>query len=141
MFSLVPRTTSTLSDLFDSFWGDLEDGVTKTLTKYTANPAVDIEELDNKYVITADIPGVDKGDISVTAENGILSIKAEKKFDKKDEKKGYKYYERRASSYERSFRLTDGLDTENIEAALKDGVLTVTVPKKESTKTKKIEIR
>jgi HSP20 family protein len=141
MFSLMPKTTTTLSDLFDNFLSDPGNDQSGLLTSYVAKPAIDIEELNDRYVVKADIPGVSKEDIAITAEDGILKIKAERKEEKKEDSKRYRYYERRASLYERSFRLTDGLQTDKIEASLKDGVLLVNVPKKDKIITKNVEIK
>jgi len=134
----MPKTSTTISDLLDTFLSDASNG---TFKSYTIKPNVDIEELDDKYVVKADIPGVSKEDISITVEDDVLIIKAERKDDKKENIKGYKHYERIASSYERSFRLIDGLQTDKIEASLKDGVLLVTIPKKDKIISKKIEIK
>jgi HSP20 family protein len=104
-------------------------------------PTVDIEESDDKYVVKADLPGVDKKNIAVSAENGVLTITAEKENDKTENTKGYKYYERYTGTFKRSFKLTEGLDSESISASFKNGVLTVDIPKKEKNIARKIEIK
>ncbi len=95
-----------------------------------AAPAVDIIEKNNSYEVAADVPGFDEKNIEVKVVNGSLSIKGERKSEKEEKKKDYYLSEREFGSFERSFSLPDGVDTDKIEASLKKGVLTVTLPKK-----------
>jgi len=95
-----------------------------------AAPAVDIVEKDNAYEVTADVPGFDEKNVEVRVVNGTLSIKGERKSEKEEKKKGYYLSEREFGSFERSFSLPDGVDLDKIEAKLKKGVLTVSLPKK-----------
>lgn len=96
---------------------------------WTAAPAVDITESDRGYEIAAELPGMDEKDIEVKVANGGLTIRGEKQEEKEEKKKDYYLQERRFGSFERTFRLPDGVDTDKIEAAFKKGVLTVTLPK------------
>ena len=75
-------------------------------------PAVDIKEEANRFVIMADLPGVDPGDIEITMENGVLSIKGERKSEIRDEKEGYKRVERVSGTFYRRFSLPDSADAE-----------------------------
>jgi HSP20 family protein len=97
---------------------------------WVAAPAVDITESDKGYEITADLPGMDEKNIEVKVANGGLTIKGEKQEEKEEKKKEYYLHERRAGSFERYFRVPEGVDTDKIEATFKKGVLTVTLPKK-----------
>ncbi len=92
-------------------------------------PAVDIVEKDKSYEITAELPGMDQNDIEVKYSDGTLTIKGEKKDEKEEKKKDYYLSERRYGSFQRSFGVPDGIDADKIEAAFKNGVLTVTLPK------------
>ena len=92
-------------------------------------PAVDIVEKDNAYEVTADVPGFDDKSIEVQVLNGSLSIKGERKSEREERQKDYYLSEREFGSFKRCFRLPDGIVTDNIEATLKKGVLTVTLPK------------
>lgn len=103
-------------------------------------PAVDIKEEDNRYVIRADIPGVKPEDIEVTMENGVLTIRGERKFEETEEKENFKRIERSHGVFYRRFSLPDNTDAEAIEAAGKDGVLEVTIPKTAEKHTKRIEV-
>src|SRR5688572_2262783 len=102
---------------------------------------LDVVERENEYVITAEIPGARKDDISVTLENGVLTISAEVK-DESTEKDGDRVVrqERRYGKYVRSLRLGTQVDEKNIKAQYKDGVLQLTLPKAESVKPKKINV-
>ena len=106
-------------------------------------PAVDIVEKDNAYEVTADLPGFDEKNIEVKLQNGSLCIKGERKSEKEEKKKDFHLTEREFGSFERRFTLPEGVDADKIDASLKKGVLTVTLPKKpESQKpAKKIEVK
>jgi HSP20 family protein len=94
-----------------------------------AAPAVDIAESDKAYEITAELPGLDEKNIEVKLANGTLTIKGEKQEEKEEKKKDYYLHERHFGSFERCFRVPEGLDADKIEASFKKGVLTVTLPK------------
>lgn len=92
-------------------------------------PAVDLVEKEKAYEITAELPGMEPGNVEVKLSNGMLTIKGEKKEEKEEKKKDYYVSERRFGSFQRSFQLPDGIEEEKIEANFKNGVLTVTLPK------------
>jgi len=96
---------------------------------WATTPAVDITESAAGYEITAELPGLDEKNIEVKLVNGNLTIKGEKKEEKEEEEKDYYLHERRFGSFERSFRVPDGVDLDKIEASFKKGVLKVTLPK------------
>lgn len=126
--SLIPSRFY-LDDVFDDF-----------LPKKGTDMKCDIYEKNGDYHIEMDIPGYEKGDITVEENNGYLTITAEKEKEENDEEKNYIRRERSYGKYQRSFYLGD-LDSENIKAEFKDGMLKVTVPKKEEEINKKtIEI-
>jgi HSP20 family protein len=106
------------------------------------SPTVDIEEDDNNYLIRADVPGVDKKDIDVRLENGVLSITGEKKVEK-ETGKGSKQHrtERFSGSFSRRFTLPTAIKSDKVDASYKDGVLTLKVPKTEDTTPKAIDIK
>jgi len=105
-------------------------------------PSVDIEEEEDKYLIKADLPGVDKKDIDVKLENGVLSIRGEKQ-TAKETGKGTKRHrtERFHGTFARSFTLPDAVKAEKVDASYKDGVLSLTIPKAEEAKPKSIDIK
>src|SRR5271166_6148587 len=92
-------------------------------------PAVDVINKEKAYEITAELPGMDESNIDVKFSDGALTIKGEKKDEREEKKKDYYLSERRYGSFQRSFGVPDGVDTDKIDAQFKNGVLTVTLPK------------
>lgn len=126
------------SELMDQFFN----------TKWSSNransewmPAVDIEEDDNGYKFFVELPGLEKDDVKISLHDDILTIKGEKKFEKKDESKNYHCYERRYGTFERAFRLNSDVIIDKIDATFKNGVLQVELPKAEIAKPKEIEVK
>ncbi len=103
-------------------------------------PAVDILESENELIVKADLPEVKLEDIAIQLENGILSIKGERKFEHQEAKAGYHRLERSYGAFARKFAVPDTVDAEKVKAAYKDGVLTVTLPKKEVAKPREIKV-
>ncbi len=126
-------------------FGAFED----TLNRFFAAPAasrpwtppVDIVETEQELVLKADVPDMTEKDIAITIENGTLTIKGERKFEKKDDKAGYHRIERSFGSFARSFTLPETVEAEKVTAAYKNGVLTVALPKKELAKPRAIEVK
>jgi HSP20 family protein len=104
-------------------------------------PSVDIFETDNELVLKADIPGVAQKDIDIQLENGTLSLKGERKFERDEKNKGFHRQERSYGSFVRYFTVPDTIDSENVKADFQSGVLTVTLPKKEIAKPKAIKVQ
>ena len=106
------------------------------------SPSVDIEEEDDKYVIKADLPGVDKKDIEVKFEDGVLTIRGEKKTESETGKGTRRHRtERFYGSFARSFALPDAIRVDDLNATYKDGVLSMAIPKEEKAKPKAINIK
>jgi HSP20 family protein len=105
------------------------------------SPAVDISEDDDKFTIHADLPGVKSGDIEVTAENGVLTIKGERESHKEDNKDNYRRVERFSGSFMRRFTLPERADLDNISANSRDGVLELMIPKSPEAKPRRIEVK
>jgi len=103
-------------------------------------PSVDILETENALIVKADLPEVKLDDISIHLENGVLSLKGERKFEAKQEKAGYHRLERGYGSFARNFAVPETVDAEKVNAAFKDGVLTITLPKKEVAKPRAIKV-
>ena len=121
-----------------------EDAFSRMLTEPQTNrpwaPAVDIYETENELVLKADLPDVDLKDIDVRVENQTLTISGERNFEKKDTTKGYHRIERNYGSFVRSFSVPNTFDTENVAADFKNGVLSVTLPKKEAAKPRQVKV-
>ena len=106
------------------------------------SPSVDIEEEDDKYIIKADLPGVDKKDIEVKFEAGVLTIRGEKQTETKTDNGNKRHRtERFHGSFARSFTLPDAVKADDMNASYKDGVLSLTIPKEEKAKPKAINIK
>ena len=106
------------------------------------SPSVDIEEDAERYLIKADLPGVARDDIDVKLENGMLSIRGEKRTETESDKDGKHHRrERFYGSFARSFTLPDSIDADKVDAAYKDGVLTLAIPKVEKARPKSIDIK
>lgn len=134
-----PRTLRDEMDrLFDSFFG-----MTPAPSERGAvwSPAVNVREDDNNFYIEAELPGMSKEDIDLEIEQNSLVIKGDRKFEKKEEGENYHFVERSYGSFYRSFTLPSNVNGEAISAEYKDGVLQVTVPKKEEVKPKKVDIK
>lgn len=105
-------------------------------------PPVDIVEKDNAFFATVDLPGLKKEDIEISLDEGVLTLKGERKLEAvaSDEAKTYRRIERAYGAFSRSFTLPQGVDLAAIEASFADGVLTLTLPKSEAAKARKIAI-
>lgn len=103
-------------------------------------PKVDIFEDQDVLVIEADMPGVKREDLDLTIENNVITLSGERKMEERKERENYHRVERSYGSFTRSFTLPRTVDTEKIKAEFKDGVLTVSLPKREETKARKIDV-
>jgi HSP20 family protein len=106
-----------------------------------ATPSVDIKDKEGKIIVAADIPGVEKGDISISVKGDMLEITAEKKEEKEEKEEGYIRRERSYRKYYRSIPLPAEVDKDKAEASLKDGVLKIEMPKLAGEEAKKIELK
>jgi HSP20 family protein len=104
------------------------------------SPAVDIVDKDNAYEVTAELPGMSEKDIEVKVAGGMLTIKGEKSEEKEEKKKDVYVSERRYGSFQRSFSVPEDVDADKLEASVKNGVLTVTMPKSAEAKRKERKI-
>jgi HSP20 family protein len=103
-------------------------------------PAVDIFETENNIVLKAELPGVEPKDVEVRVEDNTLYLKGERKFEKETKEENYHRIERSYGSFARSFALPNSIDAEKVAAEYKDGLLTLTLPKREEAKPKTIKI-
>jgi len=137
-----------LWDAFEDFRGEMgrtldlfnEPSVAGLLDRTTA-PAVDVIETDDAYIVIADIPGVDRKNIDVTVSGSLLSIKGSKGADSASERRRFFRKETWAGSFNRTIDLMADIDAAGVEGELKDGILTIRVPKREEAKTKSVAIK
>jgi HSP20 family protein len=112
-----------------------------TLSTRGWNPAVDIYETDHNVTLKAELPGIDPKDVDIRVEDGTLHLSGERKFEKEVKEENYHRVERTYGSFTRSFALPRSVDPDKVTAEYKDGVLTLTVPKKEEAKPKTIKVQ
>jgi len=107
----------------------------------TATPYVDIKDKEDKIVVDADIPGVEKGDISINIRGDTLEISAERKKEKEEKEEGYIRRERSYTKYYRTIPLPTEVDKDKVDATFKNGVLQIEMPKITGEEVKKIEVK
>ena len=117
---------------FDAFLG--RNFPARPTVPYAASPAlvapdIDIRENDKEIVLEAELPGIDEKDVAVVVRNGVLSLKGEKKVERDEKKDAWHLSERSYGAFERTFRLPDGIDEDNIKAIFEKGVLRIAMPK------------
>jgi HSP20 family protein len=123
-----------------SFRGINRGGAEEDWAQGAWSPAVDIYEKDGNIVLKAELPGIEAKNVGVTVENNILTLRGERQFDQEVQRENYQRVERSYGTFTRSFTLPTVVDTEKIKAEFKDGVLRMTLPKKEEAKPKQISI-
>lgn len=126
-----------INRLFDLDWPDGESGVLDR----GFTPRVDVEERENDVVVTCEVPGVDKKDLDISVSGNLLSIKGEKRYDREEKEKKYYRRESFAGSFQRTVPLPGTVDPEHIDAQLKNGILTLTLPKKAEAKPRRIQVK
>jgi HSP20 family protein len=104
------------------------------------SPAVDIVETEDALVLKADLPDVKIEDIDIRVENNTLTVRGHRKFEKDETVKGYHRIERSYGEFVRSFALPSTVDTESVSADYKNGVLAITLPKKEAAKPRQVKV-
>lgn len=104
-------------------------------------PAVDIVEDDDRYVITVEVPGAKKDDVTVELHENVLTIRGEKRSEREGEKEHRRWVERTYGSFSRSFTLASNAAGNRVKASFENGVLTIEVPKEEESKPKVISIK
>jgi HSP20 family protein len=135
-----------MEDIFDRYTrakalGQPQAGSQEVIATGDWTPRVDIAETDKAFVIKAEIPEVKKEDVKVTVDNGVLTIRGERKQEKEEKGKKFHRVERYYGSFARSFTLPDNVDETNITASFKDGMLNLQIQKAEEIKSKPIEVK
>lgn len=123
--------------MFDRFRG----GVTDDGQTAVWNPAVDVVEKENEFIVKAELPGVDRKNVKITVQNNVLSINGEKRVEEEKNQKDYHLVERSYGSFQRSFTLPSTVVSDRIEATYNDGILTIMLPKVEEAKPREIEVK
>ena len=122
------------------FIGAVPSGSGEQMARGAWNPSVDIFEDKDRLVLEADLPGLNREDFEISVENNVITLKGERKFEKKVEGDNYHRVERSYGSFTRSFTLPLTVTAEGATADFENGILRVSLPKREETKARKIEI-
>jgi HSP20 family protein len=141
--SIIKYTPFTDFEAFPTGLRLFQDSVNRLFSEPNGRPwvpAVDIQETDHELIVKADVPDVEMKDIDVRMENGTLTLRGERKFEAKKNEGGWHRLERSYGVFERVFTLPDTVDAEGVKADYKNGVLTVTLPKKEIAKPRQIKV-
>jgi HSP20 family protein len=134
------RGLSTLQDQFNRLFNESFRTHPEESALTTWAPAVDIYETPNELVVKADLPDVNEKDIDVRVENNLLTIRGERKFEKSVSEENFLRVERSYGAFSRSFSLPNTVNAEAIGAEYKNGVLTVTLPKREESKPRQVKV-
>ena len=137
-WTFVNRLQRQLDQAFNKTSGTPE---TATVQPVAWIPRVDVYEEAERFVVLADVPGVEAKDIDITAENGVLTIRGERRLEKKaSDKSGYERVERTSGSLLRRFTLPESANTETIKAKQTNGVLEVSIPKHPQVQPRRISV-
>jgi len=125
----------------DDFWDDLFQNMSVSGDRFDWSPSVDVTESNGSVLVKAELPGLEVEDIDVDVTDGLLILRGDKKTE--EEKKDERVYcrERFHGTFQRAFRLPAGVKSDQVDARFKNGVLTITIPKSEESRQKKIEIK
>jgi HSP20 family protein len=134
------RGVTTLQDQINRLFNDTFERSSDDSSLSAWAPSVDIYETEHELVVKADLPDIDPKDLDIRVENNILTIRGERKFEKKVNEENYLRVERSYGSFARSFTLASTVNSDAIKAEYQNGVLTLTVPKREEAKPKQIKV-
>jgi HSP20 family protein len=134
------RGASSLQDQVNRLFNDVVERTAEESSLTAWAPAVDIYETEHELMVKADLPDVDPKDLDIRVENNILTIRGERKFEKKVNEENYLRVERAYGSFARSFTLANTVNSDAIKADYQNGVLTLTIPKREEAKPKQIKV-
>src|SRR5580704_14264616 len=139
---VVNRLHQTLDQVFNNQFSNdaLSSPEASSSPSVSWVPRVDIHEEKDRFVVLADVPGVDPKDIDITAENGVLTVRGERRSEKRETENGYERVERVSGTFLRRFTLPEGANTDSITAKQTNGVLEVTIPKQPQVQPRRISI-
>jgi len=132
----LARLHNEMDDLFDGFFRGLD----RPFAGYKAWPAIDVAEEENSVIVRAEVPGCKAEDIEISVYGNTLTISGEKKLEEEKKEKGYYHIESTYGSFRRELTLPTDVDSSKVEAACKDGVLTIKLPKAASAKAVKVKV-
>ena len=139
-FTEMDRLSQAMNRLFDNDFRPHE-GAGARGAQVTWTPAIDVTEDKDKILLTADLPGLQQKDVDIQIEKDVLTLRGERAIERSADAEHYRRFERVAGAFVRAFTLPPTVDAEKVAASLKDGVLTLTLPKKPEAQPKKISIK
>jgi HSP20 family protein len=139
-WALLNQVQKEVNKLFDTRFGELQTGDNSSVVTSSWTPAVDIKEEEKRFVLYADLPGINPKDIEITMEQGVLTVKGERPIPKDEEYANYKRVERAYGTFHRRFSLPDSADPAGIQANGRNGVLEISIPKHERVQPRKITV-
>jgi len=134
----MERLTERMERLFEEFFPTVRREEER---EFVWAPAVDVYENDKAYVVEVDLPGLRKEDVRVTVQDGVLTIQGERRLTREEKGVDYHRQERFYGKFLRSFTVPETVDVDRISAEFKDGVLRLTLPKREPSAGRVIEVR
>ena len=135
------RSLFNVNNNLDSFFEDFFGNRMLTSDDTQISPRINVEENENEWVISAELPGVAKEDVKVNFQDNYLTISGEKKFEQEEKDKNYHRVERSYGKFGRSLKIGNAILSEKIDAEYKDGILTIHLPKAEEAKPKLIDVK
>src|ERR1700733_5469091 len=141
-WNVVNRLHQTLDQVFNNHFNNdtLSSPEASSSPSVSWVPRVDIHEEKDRFVVLADVPGVEPKDIDITAENGVLTVRGERRAEKRETENGYERVERVSGAFLRRFTLPEGANTESIKAKQANGVLEITIPKQPQVQPQRISV-
>lgn len=134
------RELSNIQRELDEFFRRTFGSLTPGLLKEEWHPAVNCYMKEGKYVVEADLPGIDPKDIDVSIVGNVLTIKGERKAEWKEEKEGHIFHESTYGSFARTLTLPEGVEADKVHASFRNGVLELTMPAKKAVLPKKVKV-
>lgn len=129
-----------LGSIFDNFFNaQSKDDTYGDLGKWA--PAVDIKEEKDRFLVIADLPGVEKEDMNISLENNILTLQGSRSYEQRENQEGFSRVERTLGQFHRQFTLPKIADESKISAKYKNGILKISIPKKEQAMEKRIDVQ
>jgi HSP20 family protein len=125
--------------MFDNFFG--LDRKRSELERFDWTPRVNVVEHEDRFEITAEVPGMEKDEIQIEVQDNLLTIRGEKRYEKDEKDRNYHVCERSYGTFQRSFNLPENVKDDNIEAEYNSGVLSINLPKTEPVKPKEIKVK
>jgi HSP20 family protein len=139
-FSELPTLQDRVNQLFSQSFSGAGRNIEQSMLSANFIPPVDVYEDDHTITLQAEIPGITEKDLDVRMENNILTISGERKLENEEKKENFHRIERQYGRFTRSFTLPSVVDPESVNADFENGVLKITIAKREETKPKQIKI-